>query len=214
MNTQLAPGDTEYRDFGPLHIRIDRHEDGVAITVVTPARTTLDRAFTNLDEGRAYLTFLRDAALAGLPVWAIEQQAGVLTSAAAVIDDAEQALIDGINADWDRNTKQATAIDVSDIVDGDEYQAARKAARADAARYSTRTGAHLKPPSAAELDRMRQHHNGVVTCAPGQPWTLLRAIVRRGLAVEHEVHGRHVLKAVRLNARGYQAIESSEEKAA
>jgi hypothetical protein len=58
--------------------------------------------------------------------------------------------------------------------------------------HPTRSNVHLKPPTPAELDRIRQHHNGIVTTAPGQPWTLLRAIVRRQL-VEHEVHGRHVI---------------------
>ena len=37
----------------------------------------------------------------------------------------------------------------------------------------------MKPLTAAELDLIRHHVNGVVTTRPGQSWTVLRAIWRR-----------------------------------
>lgn len=112
MNQLMAPGQTTFRQFGPLHIRIDRHDEGVSINVTH--HPILDRTFTNLDEGRAYLTLLRDEATAGTAVWAIEEQAGAWTSAAAVVDQVEEAMIAGIRANMDAATPPR--VDVSDIV--------------------------------------------------------------------------------------------------
>ena len=52
MNTLLNPGQTAYRDFGPLHLRIDRHHEGVSIAVTN--HPTLDRIFTRF---YLYLTY-------------------------------------------------------------------------------------------------------------------------------------------------------------
>ena len=121
-------------------------------------------------------------------------------------------IIDGINANLD--AMQPQPVDVSDIVDampdGGSWNALRQANRRD----FTKSRVSSQEPTPAELDRIRAHVNGVVTAAPGQPWTLLRAIVRRGLAVEHEAYGRHVLKSVRLNARGMAYVEQGSEVAA
>jgi hypothetical protein len=203
VNQLMTPGQTEYRDFGPLNIRIDRHDEGVTITVTH--HDILNRQFTNLTEGRGYLALLRDHATAGTPMWLIEAAAGAWTSA-AVVDQADKELIASINATMD--AMQPEPVDVSDIVEGDGYQAERRKAREQAARFATRSQVHLQPPTEAELDRIRQHRNGIVTTAPGQPWTLLRAIHRRGLGDIHEVHGRHVIASVRLNARGLALVES------
>lgn len=112
MNQLMAPGETAFRQFGPLHIRIDRHHEGVSINATN--QPALDRSFTNLAEGRDYLTLLRDEANKGTAVWAIEQLAGAWTSAAAIVDAAEQDMVTGINATLDAT--QPTGVDVSDIL--------------------------------------------------------------------------------------------------
>src|SRR6185436_6497181 len=63
-------------------------------------RTTLDRQFTNPAEGNAYLNFLRTEVEAGTRIWMIEDRAGALTTAAAILAD-EAALIDSINTTLD-----------------------------------------------------------------------------------------------------------------
>ncbi len=204
MNTTLAVGDVAYRDFGALHIRIDRDQEGIAITVT--AHPTLSRAFLNDDlaAARTYLRFLRDAALRGEPVWQIEAGALALINAGHALTHADAELVDAINATMDA-ARQAAPVDVSDMVTdrpGRSWNQMRQQARRD---YS-RTRVHCQDPTGPELDRMRQHEGGIVTCGPGQNWTLLRGIVRRGLAVEHEVCGRYAIRSVRLNARGYAAI--------
>ncbi|GAA0493945.1 hypothetical protein Ade02nite_20910 [Paractinoplanes deccanensis] len=75
----------------------------------------------------------------------------------------------------------------------------------------TRSRVHTKPLTAAELARVRAHRNGVVTLLPGQPWTMLRAIVRRGYADQPDGHrpGQKYTQ-IRLNARGLAAIENEE----
>lgn len=208
MQQLLTPGQSKPLDLRTadgalvLTVQVDRHHEGVSITALH--HSALDRTFTNdrLDEGRTYLQFLYDEARKGTQVFLIEAQAGALTSAAAVLDQAEQDMVDGIRANMD--AMQPKPVDVSDIVQGDGYQAERKKAREQAARFATRSQVHLQPPTEAELGRIRAHVHGIVTCAPGQNWTLLRAIVRRNLGDIHEVHGRHVIASVRLNARGLQ----------
>jgi hypothetical protein len=210
VNQLMAPGDTEYRQFGPLHIRIDRHHEGVSINVTN--QPALDRSFTNLDEGRDYLALLRDEANKGTAIWAIEQLAGAWTSAAAIVDQAEQDMVTDINATMDAG--QPAAVDVSDILAGMSPAGSWTALRQNTRRDYSRTRVSSKEPTAAELDRIRAHQGGIVTTAPGQPWTLLRAIVRRELGDIHEVHGRHVIASVRLNARGMALVEQGQEMAA
>jgi hypothetical protein len=210
MNTQLAPGETTYRDFGHLNIRIDMHHDGV--TILVTAHPGLNRSFTNLSEGRAYLGLLRDMGRAGKPLYEIEDAAGVLTSAAAVLDDAEQALIDDLNADFDQRDKQAEAAkqqeldDAQAIVgDGQGWTRYRQSFRPVRA---TKSRTYLQPPTDAQLRLMRQHTNGIVRCDDKANWLTLRGIADRGLGVVHE-QDRQIITAVRLNARGFQAIEPS-----
>lgn len=173
--TTLEPGETAYRQFGPLHIRIDRHHEGVSINVTN--QPALDRSFTNLDEGRDYLRLLRDEANAGTAVWAIEQLAGAWTSAAAIVDAAEQDMVTGINANID--AAQRTPVDVSDILAerGPTFSNLKR----NVVRDFSRTRVSTKPPTAAELGRIRaarRNDDGTltVTRAPGQPWTVLKAL--------------------------------------
>ncbi len=209
MTDLLIPGQTAYKDFGPLHVRIDRHDEGVTITVAR--HDILNRQFTNLAEGRQYLALLRDLATAGKPMWLIESAAGAWTSAAAVVDDADQELIDSINTTMDNGQPQP--VDVSDIVDDMPVGGSWAALRQQNRRDFTRTRVHTQPPTPAQLDRIRQHVDGVVTRAPGQPWVLLRGIVDRRLGVAHEQTGQRIT-SVRLNHRGLALAQTREEIAA
>ena len=142
MNQLLTPGQTTYRDFGPLHIRIDRHDEGVTITVTR--HDILNRQFTNLVEGRQYLALLRDLAVAGKPMWLIESAASAWTSAAAVVDDADRDMIDSINTTMD--AAQPERVDVSDIVDTMPVGGSWAAMRRSVAKDYTRTRVSSKPP--------------------------------------------------------------------
>ncbi|MGX6604800.1 hypothetical protein ACWKSP_22130 [Micromonosporaceae bacterium Da 78-11] len=205
-----------------LNIRIDRHWDGIAV-IVNSGRTTLDRQFPTLDEANAYLDFLDQAVTAGQPVWQIEAGAGALTSAAAVLAD-EAELIDSLNTDLDA-ADQARRVEadrlstaVAEIVaDADPNWRAnlRKQVIADAAQRNTlatfvptRTRVHLKPLTPAELDLIRNHQQGTVRCHPGQAWTVLRAIVRRGYGAPVYGTGRRIV-AVELNGRGLNAAQQN-----
>jgi hypothetical protein len=186
VNQLLMTGESTTVDYGTaersvLLVRIDRHHDGVSFTVTEPMNTTLDRTFRNEDlvGATAYMQFLHDAANAGLPVREIEQQAGVLTSAAAAVEDAERSI----------------------------------AADRPAPFVPTRTNVHLKPLTAAELDLIRQHRGGEVTTRPGQPWLMLRAIVRRGFGEPVYRRGRRIV-AVQLNQRGLAAADEQAGAAA
>lgn len=203
MNQLLTTGQTAYRQYGPLHIRIDRHDEGVSINVT--AHPTLDRTFTNLAEGRAYLRFIRDLALAGTAVWAIEQQAGAWTTAAAIVDQAERDMVQGIGANM--QAAQPTPVDVSDIVNqrrGPTFTDLKRNARND----YTRTRVAAKPLTPAELDLIRHHRGGRVTTRPGQSWLVLRAIVRRGYGTAVYGSG-HRIVAVDLNERGLAVAEQN-----
>jgi hypothetical protein len=229
----MTPGTTVYRDFGPLNIRIDMHHDGVAITVT--AHPTLNRAFTNLDEARAYLTYLRDEGKAGKPVWLIEVGAGVLTSAAAVLDDAETALVADINTTLDAAT--AVRTEVAEQLRGDiagimaeadpNWRRTLRAQVMQAAKHTnqrhdySRTRVGTKPPTRAQLDLIAHHQGGVVTTRPGQAWTVLKALYARIGGVRVYRPGTRIITALRYEPAVLDALlsqhgitETSQEKAA
>jgi hypothetical protein len=79
--------------------------------------------------------------------------------------------------------------------------------------HPTRTRVHCKPPTPAELDLIRNHRGGVVTTRPGQSWTVLRAIWRRGLGEPVYRPGTRIVASLTLNARGY-ALAGQQEVAA
>nr|WP_221374514.1 hypothetical protein [Actinoplanes polyasparticus] len=95
MNAQLS---TTYVDFTSptgsrlIHARIDRHHDGVAITVAHVEE--LDRTFATPAAADAYLNFLQAEVEQGTTLYDIVQAAGVLTSAAAVFDELAAEVLD------------------------------------------------------------------------------------------------------------------------
>jgi hypothetical protein len=204
-------------------ILVSLFHDGVSL--VFDNHNILNRSFTNLAEGRAYLRFLKAEAAAGTPLWLIVERAGAWTSAAAVVDDTEQALIDAINATLNEAHAELAAntaaqqARVAGIVNGPRagWNAARNAANNTASRRirPTRTNVHCQAPTPPQLDRMRQHSNGIVTVGDGQNWRLLDGIVQRGCAEVYAYWpGTRKIRAVRLNGRGWQAIGQQTEVAA
>lgn len=193
--------------------------DGTAISLTFTHHSILNRQLP-IAEARGYLAFLKAEAAAGTQMWLLIERAGMWTSAAAVADQAEQDMIDGIAANLDHTEQRLNeTVDVSDILDGitrtGGWRGARKANQPRI--RPTRTNTHLKPPTPAQLDRMRQHHNGVVTCGYGQPWTLLDGIVQRGHADRASVMywpGTRKIRSVRLNGRGWAAIGQTGQVAA
>jgi hypothetical protein len=217
---QAAPQTPEYRDMiAPdgrhvLHLRVDRHHDHTAILVVTPMDTSLDRAFPTTAEADTYLGFLNEQVAGNVPLWQIEHNAGVLTSTSAALDHIDHELIDAVNeamdqADLDRQaaTEQRVAAE----------QAAIRGIVPAHPVTPTRSRVHTQQPTPAELARMRAHHNGRVVCDQGQPWTLLRGIVRRRYADPNRVEywpGTRKIRAVWLNQRGWAAIGDIQERVA
>jgi hypothetical protein len=227
MNT-LAPGGTVNLAYGPLVVPVDMHHDVVAITI-TNSKTTLDRAFTDLNHGRAYLRYLRNAATAGQQLWQIEAGAGALTSTTAITDDAERDLIDRLNADLDTDNTERLAEHarvvgaVQDVMDGanPNWRRNLRAQVVQAAEQlkiravePTRTRVHLKPLTAVELDLIRSHVDGVVTTRPGQSWLALRAICRRIGGEPTYRTGTQIISSRTLNAAGLAVADKAKEIAA
>jgi hypothetical protein len=223
--------ETTYRDMHAadgrrvLHVRIDRHHDHTAITVVTPFDTTLDRAMPDA-EADAYLAFLAAEVESGTRLWTLEQRAGAWTSAMAVADQAEQDLIDAVNASIDNTlTKQASeqpAVSVqptnwhrlrSDIAEGSRRTRVKNQALGRRIRL-TRTNVHTKPLTGPMLDLIRHHRGGVVTTRPGQSWTVLRGIYERVGGEPTYRPGTRIITSLRLNERGMAIANNSEEIAA
>jgi hypothetical protein len=203
MQNAMNAGDTVTKDFGPhtgrtiLQVRIDRHHDGVSFTVTH--HPALNRGFTNLDQARTYLELLRDMAKAGEQVWKIEAAAGVLTSTQAVFDDAEQALIDTLNADFDARDRKAVA--------------EREALEADvAAVMATSTGfcgnrTSTAAPTSDPMDRIlteAAQAGGRIVRSREATSTQLIALRKRGLV--ELVYGRRgnqrVITGARLTGKG------------
>ena len=89
---KLAPGEHHVSDHGHLKVRLDRHHDGVAITVMCgPDRNgDLSRGFPNdrLATARAWYTALIEAADSGLQVWQIVARLQVLDAAGHALTSA------------------------------------------------------------------------------------------------------------------------------
>lgn len=221
---------TEYRDMTApggrhvLHLRVDRHHDHTAVTVIIPMDTSLDRAFPTQAETDAYLAFLTDQVSSNTPLWQIEHNAGVLTSTSAALDHIDVDLIAAVNEVMDQAAadtiaqRQQEQAAVADIVDGPRDGWRRMRAEIAVRQIRpTRTNVHTQMPTPAQLDRMRAHHNGVVTVDQGQPWTLLDAIVQRGHADPTSIvywPGTQKIRSVRLNGRGWAAIGQQPEQVA
>lgn len=226
---QLTTGQTRYYDYySPtgarvLHIRVDRHHDHTAVTVVSPWDTTLDRAFPAQAEADAYLDFLRTEVEAGSQVWLIEERAGVLTSASAALDHFEQDLIDGINASMDtvqdrHHTAHERARNIRDEVQASQAQTGdrygmRKQAPANARTVQPRptmAGAHLTPETPAQIEAARQHRDGVVYPGNGITRPTLNALARKGYGTVRYAGARKQIVALDLNGRGLALGEQKE----
>lgn len=225
---KLKAGETAYMNITSRNgtlvfvVLVQLFHNGVSL--IFNHHAALNRAFTNVNEGRAYLRFVMNEAAAGTPTWLIVDRAGRWSSAAAVADEAEQALIDGINQAMGERHAATNAAHEQARQIRDEAQAANSggwyATRKQAMRNTIRptaTRIHTQPPTPAQLDRIRRHHNGRVTCAPGQPWTLLRGIVDRGLADRSNIDykpGTRQIKAIHLNRRGWALLAQQNEVSA
>jgi hypothetical protein len=106
--------DTPTGEKGARMLHVVIHHHGTHIGLLFTGHAGLNRALP-IDEARTYLSDIKRAATAGTAVWAIEEQAGAWTSAAAVVDQVEQSLIDGIR---EALKPAPQPVDVSDIVDG------------------------------------------------------------------------------------------------
>lgn len=115
----------------------------------------------------------------------IANQQGVLATAnAAVVVEGERSvdeLIEQVNATLDVAAPQPLPVPQ---VDTRSAWAERQAARRQAARANTRSQAHLKPITAAEIAAIRAattNPDGTLTVRtlPGQQWTVLRGLDRR-----------------------------------
>jgi hypothetical protein len=89
---KLAAGEYTISDHGHLQVRLDRHHDGVAITVMCgPDRNDLlSRTFLNheLADARVWYRDLTVAADAGVAVWRIEADMQALAEAGLALTNA------------------------------------------------------------------------------------------------------------------------------
>jgi hypothetical protein len=204
--------------FGALTITTWTDHQGISIQVYAgPTRqSALSATYPHGQRAGAISWYrtIRDAALARTPIWQIEAQVSCLIDAAQAAGGADAELADAILATLDeRRVQDAAKLDaeqaaVADIVNGprDGWHRARTEARRI---RPTRGRVHTLPPTPAQLDRMRAHHNGIVTVDQGQPWKLLDGIVQRGHADPTSIvywPGTQKIRSVRLNARGWNAI--------
>lgn len=223
------------QQFGALIITTWTDREGISIQVYAgPTRqSALSATYPHAqrDAAKAWYRTIRDAALAHTPIWKIEAQASCLIDAAQAAGGADAELAADINAVLDQaaadmraehEAEQAAVADImADTKRTGGWTGARTAAK-NTHLYPrrirpSRTNRHAKPPTPAQADRIRQHRNGVVTCADGQPWTLLDGIVQRGLADPASISyrpGTRQIASVRLNARGYAYASRSEQVAA
>ena len=183
-----------------FHILIDVHPEGSSVQV--SGHPTLDRQFTCWQQRNNYLRLLRDEAHKGTPVWQIEHMAGALTSAAAIVDDAEQDLVDRINADLDEQRAkreqdmQAVQQLVEDALGPDRAQHAtwrdhtRKQVTSQANATQGRYARQVKTPltgADAELSTTQLRAltladiNGEIRVQPGVAVTTLQSLARKGL---------------------------------
>jgi hypothetical protein len=214
-----------------LIVRVDEHHDHTAVTVVSHMNTSLDRAMPH-QEADAYLAFLEQEWATGIQMWLLEEQAGILTTVSAALDRFETAMVAELNTVLDatdarleagaeaQREKAGVADIMADTKQAGGWTGARTAAKNNTLGRQirpTKTNVHVKPPTPAQLDRMRRHHNGRVTAGDGQSWLLLDGIVQRGLADRNTVEywpGTNKIRAVRLNQRGWTAIGQHEQVAA
>jgi hypothetical protein len=168
--------DTQTGEQGARVLHVVIHHFGSFISLLFTDHAVLNRQLP-IAEARAYLRDIKREAKAGTALWAIEAQAGVLTSTSAIVNQAEEAMVEGIRANMD--AAQPKPVDVSDIVPqgAGSWQALRQANRRD----FSRTRVSSQEPTEAELGRIRaarRNNDGTltVTRAPGQSWTVLKAL--------------------------------------
>jgi hypothetical protein len=212
------------KDFGPSPDRITVtmktviDHQGIAITTTAGGsyNSLLSRTFTHdqTQAARVFYGHIRDCATAGKSTWQIEAEVAALIEMEQAVD-VEQ-IAEAINAEVDAHHAEVTAVhnqtvaSVAEVMAGTAqtggWYGARNTAQQTATPlrtvHPTRTRVHCKPPTPAELDLIRAHRGGVVTTRPGQSWTVLRAIERRGLGQPVYQPGTRIIASLRLNARG------------
>jgi hypothetical protein len=209
--------------FGALTITTWTDHQGISIQVYAgPTRqSALSATYPHGQRAGAISWYrtIRDAALAHTPIWKIEAQVSCLIDAAQAAGGVDAELADAILATLDeRHAQDAAKLNaeqaaVADIVNGRRtWTAFRQATRPV---RPTRSRVHTQPPTPAQLDRMRRHRNGIVTVGDGQSWRLLDGIVQRGCGTVHAYHpGTQKIRSVRLNRRGWNAINEQPEQVA
>jgi hypothetical protein len=209
------------KDFGPSPDRITVtmktviDHQGIAITTTAGGsyNSLLSRTFTHdqVAAARVFYAHIRDCAIAGKGTWQIEAEIAALIEMEQAVD--VEAIAEAINAEVDARHAETIAVHnqtvavVAEVMgDGQGWTRYRKAAQQTAtpsrAVHPTRTRVHCKPATAAELDLIRNHLGGVVRARPGQSWTILRAIARRGLGEPVYRPGTRIIASLTLNARG------------
>lgn len=227
------PGDTLTEGFGPdlttptLLVTMTLHLAGISFYVSDGVSRVAElcRTFTDRAHAIGYYRLLRDAAMAGKRIHQIVAEAAALVEMMG-IDTARtgQEIADAINAEVDAHQVEVIAVHnqtvetVAEVTAGTAqtggWNGARKAAQqAPRIIQPTRTRVHCKPLTAVELDLIRHHHNGVVTTRPGQSWTVLRAIERRGYGTATYRPGTRIIAFLTLNTRGVALTEQQEAAA-
>lgn len=186
MNDPFGPHGFIETEVNGVTIRLTKTVDGGYTRRVWTGTVHYDglaAAHTDLTLAARECTAIRNRLLAGERALHIEDD--YLARQAGVLAQTEQVV----------NAAQPATLDT--------FRQAHRPVR------NTRTQAFRKPPTAPMLRLMRQHQGGIVTTDGRANWLTLRAIVDKGMGDVHEVHGRHIIASVRLNAAGYAALETA-----
>lgn len=212
---------------GNLLITTSVDHTGLITLYVTDGVNRLDqlcKAFTDRDAAAAWYRHIRDCAVAGKPVYAIEWELEALIAAGVAVDVEQVA--EQINTDAD--TRQATTEAAHDalVADRDDIMAdadpnwrtkLRQQTAAQANRRTirpTRTRVHLQPPTPAQKTAAAQHRDGVVYAADVSSWVVLRGLEERGYGLGvRETPNRPKLAYLTLNTAGLTLADTMERAA-
>lgn len=218
---------------GALQITTSLVETGIHFYVSDGVQriNDLSKTFTDREQAKAFYRHVAQAAEQGKRVhqivWEIQaleeaqnaatgrtaeqirdalntDAAGYLTTEVAIADRLQDDA-DEIMAGADRNWKAKIRNQV--------VQAAKQANAGSRTAVPTASRVHTKPLTAVELDRVRNHADGVVTLLPGQSWTVLRAIWRRIGGEPTYRAGTQIMVSLRLTERGRTVADNQEAAA-
>ncbi|MET0417291.1 MAG: hypothetical protein ABW022_14865 [Actinoplanes sp.] len=207
MTTVNEAADIIRGDYGQLTITYRRLVYTWTVTVYCGGILRVEELCATFDNAHAAWTEARRIALAAHQGKTVRQIEAEKPSELALAE--AKRIIDGVSANLDTVQKQvdtaiadtATKAQAATADPAESWAAYRQSLTP---RVPTASRVHTKPLTAAELDLIRNHRNGVVTTRPGQSWLMLRAIWRRIGGQPTYRPGTRIIASLRLNRAGLE----------